>query len=617
MRVADYIIRQLTLFGVQDIFLLPGGGAMYLNDAVANSEINSVCCLQEQSTGIAAESYGKYHPSGLGVAIVTSGPGSTNVITPVVGAWIESNAMLVISGQVKRADLNKSNLLRQSGVQEVNIVSMVRGVTKFVHMLEDPLIVREVLRSCILKAISGRKGPSWLDVPLDIQAFTLPADYPDIDFNIEDNLDEYLVNDELYNALELLEAAERPLLLVGQGLRGKGDYELIKNFAEKFEVPVLTTFPATDLFDYHHPLFVGRPGGVSVRSANFAVQNCDLLLSVGSSLNNVITAYNPQGFAASAKKILVDIDENELKKHKLKYVTYIKCDALTFLSSLVENNELHKKNQAGYKRKAWTDYCFWLKQKYSVEYKKFISPETMEISHYDLIESLSSSLEEGDKIATGSSGLGIEVFYAYFKNKKNQKICITSGMGSMGYGLPTAIGMAIACKGEKIYCLEGDGSLQMNIQELAMIKGLNLSILIIIINNGGYASIRNSQTTYFDKRFIGVGDESGLYLPNLEKISFGYEIPYKAVKELKFLKEAIRAYRNNLQGPSILEVFLDPNEKLFPKVQASIASDGKITSMPIEDMAPLLSLDELMQALKYTKLQKESYVARGLKFNQL
>jgi acetolactate synthase-1/2/3 large subunit len=617
MRVADYIIKQLTLFGIQDVFLLPGGGAMYLNDAIANSKINPVCCLQEQSTGIAAESYGKYHSSGLGVSVVTSGPGSTNVITPVVGAWIESNALLVISGQVKRADLNKSNLLRQSGVQEVNIISMVQGVTKFAHMLEDPLMVREVLKECIVQAISGRKGPSWLDIPLDIQAFTLPDDYPDIDFNFEDASWAEPTKNQIQNVLSLLRAAERPLLLVGQGLRGQNDYELIKKFSEKFEVPVLTTFPAIDLFNYDHPFFVGRPGGVSVRAANFSVQNCDLLLSVGSSLNNVITAYNPKGFASSAKKILVDIDENELNKHKLDHSTYIKCDALRFLSCLIGNDELHENNDVDYKRKEWTDYCLWLRREYSAEYKKFISPETREISHYDFVGSLSEALKEGDKIATGSSGLGIEVFYAYFKNKKNQKICITSGMGSMGYALPAAIGMAMACKGEKIFCIEGDGSLQMNIQELAMIKGLKLPILIIIMNNGGYASIRNSQTTYFSKRFIGVGNESGLCLPNLEKIAFGYEIPYKAIRDLRLLDKEICAHRESLDSPMILEVFLNPNEKLFPKVQANISSDGSISSMPIEDMAPLLPIDELRSCLKYSKLKRESYVARGLEFNQL
>jgi acetolactate synthase-1/2/3 large subunit len=610
MLVADYIFNQLSRFGVEDVFFLPGGGAMYLNDALGRSKINPVCCLQEQTTGIAAEAYGKYHHSKIGVALVTSGPGSTNVITPVVGAWIESNSLLIISGQVKRSDLNKSKLLRQSGVQEVDIVSMVDEVTKFSYMVEDPLEIGTILKICIEKSISGRKGPCWLDIPLDVQAFMLPDDYPDIDFSTLNSNEIYISDKDIDNAFNLLIASERPLLLVGQGLRG--NVESIKKFAEKFKIPVLTTFPALDLFEYDHSLFVGRPGGVSVRSANFAVQNCDLLLSVGSSLNNVITAYNPSGFATVAKKIIVDIDKNELEKHNLQNAILIESDAQEFISKLCNFSVNDIDFQPSPLRQEWIEFCLDLKNKYSDEYKQFISPEIKEISHYDLVNTLSNGLPECANVATGSSGLGIEVFYAYFKNRKDQKICITSGMGSMGYALPTAVGMAMALKEKKIYCIEGDGSLQMNIQELALVRGLNLPILFIIMNNGGYASIRNSQTTYFKQRFIGVGNDSGLHLPDLEKIAFGYDIPYTAIRNLDKLVGVLEKKDDYLGGPLIAEVFLNPYEKLFPKVQANIGNDGKITSMPIEDMAPLLEIQELRAAMKYSQIKKESFVAREI-----
>jgi len=615
MRVADYVLKQLENFGVEDVFFLPGGGAMYLDDAIAKSRMNAICCLHEQSTGIAAEAYGRFHPSKLGVAIVTSGPGSTNVLTPVAGAWIESNPLLIISGQVKTSDINIGERLRQSGVQEINIISMVKGITKYAKQLSHPLEVKEVLEKCILDAISGRKGPSWMDIPLDVQAYTLPDGYPDIVFkalqgqqaegkkNIAINL--------LIEAKKLISESQRPILLVGQGARESQQIDLLEKFITELQIPTIVTFPALDLLDYQNKFFIGRPGGVSIRSANFAVQNSDLLISIGSSLNNVITAYNPAGFADKAKKIIVDIDVRELEKHKYANALLIESCASQFMNEILDHNEAdsHKTNN---KRSEWVSFCNDLKNKYSNEHQKFVDVKNEYISHYEVVTILSEILPEGLKIATGSSGLCIEVFYAYFKNKKNQRICITSGMGSMGYGLPVAIGMSSAMPAEKIFCYEGDGSLQMNIQEFALVSGKKLPIVFIIINNGGYASIRNTQNNYFEGRLVGTGLESGLHLPNLSGLADGYGIRYISAKSTQELKKALYIGIDAI-GPLIIEVFVNPEEKLYPKVQAHISSSGEITSMPIEDMSPLLDINELKESMKYTQIKPSSYAARGLK----
>ena len=611
MRVADYIIKQLQNFGIDTVFLVPGGGAMYLDDAVASSGMRYTACLHEQATGISAEAYGRYHPCGLGVAIVTSGPGSTNVITPVAGAYIESNPLLIISGQVKRADLNTGGLLRQSGVQEVDTMSMVKNITKCSILIDDPLSIKSDLERCITLAMTPRCGPTWLDVPLDIQAFVLPEDYPDIDFkSLMTAQASDLMEFSPASIISQIQASKRPLLLVGQGVRGEGDRQLLKQFSETFQIPVISTFPALDLFEYDHPLYVGRPGGVSMRSANFAVQNCDLLISVGSSLNNVITAFNPKNFAADAAKILVDIDLHEIEKHALTKLTPVVGDAKQFLRSVMksysESGSLQRPDTS-----EWVGFTAWLKNTYANEYQHFLKKSSEHISHYEAIDVLSEVLPVGANIATGSSGLGIEVFYAFFKNKLDQKISITSGLGSMGFGLSSAIGASQARPGAQIFCVEGDGSLQMNIQELAVVAGSNLPITLILFNNSGYASIRNTQINYFEKRFIGTGEQSGLHLPLLEKIAAGYSIPYRSARTIQDLTSHLKQSLGSL-NPLIIEVFVDPDEKLFPKVQAHIADDGKITSMPIEDMSPLLPIEDLKLALKYATIKKESYEARGL-----
>ena len=611
MRVADYIIKQLQNFGIDTVFLVPGGGAMYLDDAVASSGMRYTACLHEQATGISAEAYGRYHPCGLGVAIVTSGPGSTNVITPVAGAYIESNPLLIISGQVKRADLNTGGLLRQSGVQEVDTMSMVKNITKCSILIDDPLSIKSDLERCITLAMTPRCGPTWLDVPLDIQAFVLPEDYPDIDFkSLMTAQASDLMEFSPASIISQIQASKWPLLLVGQGVRGEGDRQLLKQFSETFQIPVISTFPALDLFEYDHPLYVGRPGGVSMRSANFAVQNCDLLISVGSSLNNVITAFNPKNFAADAAKILVDIDLHEIEKHALTKLTPVVGDAKQFLRSVMksysESGSLQRPDTS-----EWVGFTAWLKNTYANEYQHFLKKSSEHISHYEAIDVLSEVLPVGANIATGSSGLGIEVFYAFFKNKLDQKISITSGLGSMGFGLSSAIGASQARPGAQIFCVEGDGSLQMNIQELAVVAGSNLPITLILFNNSGYASIRNTQINYFEKRFIGTGEQSGLHLPLLEKIAAGYSIPYRSARTIQDLTSHLKQSLGSL-NPLIIEVFVDPDEKLFPKVQAHIADDGKITSMPIEDMSPLLPIEDLKLALKYATIKKESYEARGL-----
>lgn len=582
MRLADYLMSQLAAAGAEHVFMLPGGGAMHLNDAlVCEKRLIPVPCHHEQACGIATEAWGRIR-GGFGVCLVTTGPGATNTITPVTGAWIESLPMLVISGQVKRTDRLNGRPLRQGGVQEVDIVPMVASVTKYAVTVDDPQQIRFHLEKALYEMQNGRPGPVWLDIPLDIQAAQInPETLPGFKQPVSVKTD---LSATAKRAAELLSRAKRPLILAGHGVRIAGAAADFAKLIEKLAVPVVLTWNALDLLPADHPLNIGRPGVVALRAPNFAVQNCDLLISIGSRLDNIITGYNPRGFAREAKKIVVDIDAEELARIDMDIEERVTADARSFIQALTE--EVQPSTCTN-----WRDNCNTWKARYPVN-DGAPFPARGPISHFHLVSALSEAVPADMLISTGSSGLAIEVFYTVFRNKLGQRIFLTSGLGAMGYGLPAAIGACLANHSHPMIAIESDGSLQLNLQELATLVAQRLPITLIVLNNGGYASIRNTQRNYFDERYIGTGPEAGLLFPDLEKVAATYGLPYTLIADTidlpHLLENALRA-----PGPKIVDVHLKHQETLAPKCAALPQGNGGMLSMPLEDMSPLLPLETL------------------------
>jgi len=577
IRVSDYIMQRLGDEGVRDVFLLPGGGAMYLDDAIAcEKRLVAVPCHHEQACGIAAEANGRVNAVGFGVAVVTTGPGATNLITPVAGAWIESLPLFVISGQVKRADAINGRPIRQGGVQEVDIVSLVKPITKYAVTIDRPENVRRCLEEALWHMKNGRNGPVWLDVPLDIQAAPIdpknlapfvPPEMPTATINLTEQI-------EQINAL--IKDAKRPLFLIGHGVRISGATDLLRKIAEQLRIPCTFTWNAADTLPWEHDLYVGRPGVVAARAPNFAIQNCDCLISIGCRLDNIITAYNPKGFAREAQKIVVDVDANELSRHTMEIKVAVCADAKAFLQSwsecLPEMDSIDD----------WRHRCSDWKRRYlPLDGRKFA--HTSPIGHFQFVDRLSDVIPEDRLVITGSSGLAVEVLYTAFRNKPGQRVFLTSGLGSMGYGLPAAIGACLGANRKPTVCVESDGSLMLNLQELATLKQLNLPLTLVIMNNNGYASIRNTQRNYFQGRYVGSGQSSGLWMPDFMKLAASMDIPCERVTDITQLKSSL--FGDQLR---VVEVILEEDELLTPKVSALPQADGSIISMPLEDMSPLL-----------------------------
>jgi len=591
-RIADYIADFIESIGVQHVFLLPGGGAMHLVDAVGmNTNIEVVACLHEQAAAISAEAYSRINEN-IGVAMVTTGPGATNAITAVAGAWIESVPLMIISGQVKRDDMLRNAPLRQKGVQEVDIVKIVKSITKYAVTVENPEDIQSVMEEAYYVAKEGRAGPVWIDVPLDVQGSHINSKKL-LPWNVKESKSkakEALTNETILEIKFLLEKAERPLIIAGHGVRLSSGANDFRTWVESLDVPVVSTWNALDLLPYDHPLYVGRPGVVALRAPNFAVQNCDLLISIGCRLDNIITAYNPQGFARGAKKIIVDIDQSEIDKLDMDISISINCDAAEFIREFSEEITLSRT-----KWKEWKSRCIDWKNRYKVN-NEVSFPQKGLISHYQLMDKLSEAIPKNTLVATGSSGLAVEAFYTVFRNKPNQRVFLTSGLGSMGYGLPAAIGACFANGKKPMIAIESDGSLQLNIQELATLQAFNLPITLIIMNNDGYASIRNTQKGYFDERYVGTGPEAGLFLPDLKKLALTYDISFIRVDNVSELDQKLgKAIKS--KSPVIVDIQLIKNETLIPKVSALPQSDGSISSMPLEDMSPLLPLNKLNQEM--------------------
>jgi len=575
MKISDYIIKFLKNKGITNIFMLPGGGCIHLVDSVKKQNMNYIVNLHEQGAAIAAEAYAQYK-NDVGVALVTTGPGGTNAITAVASAWVDSIPLLIISGQVQKKDMRNRNM-RTKGFQEINIIDIVKPITKFAETITDPENINWYLNQAWDEMLEGRKGPVWLDIPLDIQSTIIDEDKLPIYISPESK--QKHINFALIR--EIKSFSKRPIILVGNGIRSSMEefYKFIKNT----NIPILTTWRTIDIIEEDHPLFVGRPGAIASRGANFNLYNADLIICLGTRLDHGQVAYNLKDFSPNAIKIIVDVDRGELDKYENlgdKWIT-IESNLKDFLSSLNLINSFKKEYTE------WVQTCKALYNKYSIQ-----SVEGRGINLYNFINVLSELLPNDSIIIPGSSGICSEVALQTWKVKKGQRIFNSPGLGSMGFGIPAAIGACIASGKKPVICIEGDGSFMMNVQELEIIKRLYLPIKIFVINNNGYGSIKSTQEKHFNGDLVGCTPESGLTLPNIKLISKGFDIQYDCIDSSIYLKNELEEFFEVWEDDPViceLEVY---NHQTLPRTSAYQDENGKFKSAPMHDLYPFLEREE-------------------------
>ena len=596
IKVAKYISQFLVKNGIRDCFMVTGGGAMHLDDAIGHEEgIRCTFNHHEQACAIAAEGYTRM-TGNLAAVCVTSGPGGTNAITGVMGGWLDSIPMFAISGQVKRettiwacSDLN----LRQLGDQEFNVIDSVKNMTKYAVMVTNPKEIAYHLEKALFLALNGRGGPVWLDIPLDVQGAKVETDSL-----IHFNADEEVVwrtpktkDTAIEILLDRIKKAKAPLVLAGTGINlGKAQDKLLR-FLDKYQIPVVTAWNANDTVAYDNPYYMGMPGTVGMRSGNFAIQNCDLLISLGCRMNIRMIGYTHYDFAKNAFKAVVDVDPRELIKPTVQVDLPINADVSEFLDRMLAIDYVPVDEH-----KEWVKWCRDLLFKYPTARNEYHGDGL--INPYIFIDKLFAHLDNKDRIICGNGAACVITFQAA-KIKQGQRMFTNSGCAAMGYGFPAAIGVAISDNSNRTICIDGDGSVMMNIQELATMAYNKLNIKLFILNNNGYLSIRQTQRNLFQPPFIGIDSESGVGFPNFEKLADAFGIKYF---KLDNEKTADSVYEDvlNYDGPCICETVVDSNQNFEPKSSSKVLPDGRIVSPSLDDMAPFLDRDEF-EKIRYKR----------------
>lgn len=598
IRVADYIADMLVKNGIHHVFSVTGGGAMHLNDGLGHKE--GLTCIynhHEQACAIAAESYARINNQ-IAAVCVTTGPGGTNAITGVLGGWLDSIPMLILSGQVRYDTTVRSTGLniRAYGDQEYDIVKMVSHITKYAWMVTDAADIRYCLEKALYLAKTGRPGPVWLDIPLNVQGAYIETEQ----LRGYDPLEEQKnvvpkVTDELAKEIiAKIRNAKRPVFNAGNGIRIAGAEEVFLRVVEKLGIPVVTGWNSIDLIYDTHPLYTGRAGIMGDRAGNWAVQNSDVLLSVGSRLSIRQVGYQYQSWARAAYTIIEDVDAEELKKPDLHVDMPVWADAKDLLEALERNLEEKVPEKQKQNQQEWIRCCRNWKKCYPVVQEKH-KMQKEPVNVYAFIGKLSSLLPE-NKITVVGNGSACVVGSHGYEIKKGQRFITNSAVASMGYDLPAAIGACIASGEQDMICVTGEGSIQMNLQELQTIIHHRFPIKIFVINNGGYHSIRQTQKNFFGDPLVGIGAESGdLSFPSMEKLAWAYGYPYQKITDncrLEEIKETLQ-----IHGPAICEVFVDTQQKFEPKCASKRLEDGSMVSAPLEDLAPFLSEEELKQQM--------------------
>lgn len=588
MKLSDYVMEFIARQGVKHVFMLPGGGAMHLNESLGRRpDMEYVCMLHEQAVSIAAEAYVKV-TNNLGVAMVTSGPGATNAVTGAAGAWLDSMPCIFLSGQVKSADLKRDSGLRQLGSQEVDIVSIVKSVTKYAVTIDDPKTIRYHMEKALYLAKSGRPGPVWLDFPMDVQAAQVDIESQQ-GFVPEpaDSAKSAQLKAEVAKLIEMLSKAERPVIVAGNGIRVAGMVSEFRDMVKHAGAPVLTTWLAMDLVGDSDPLFAGRPGAIAPRGANFALQNSDLMLVIGSRLDMAFTGYAHDKLARGAKKIMVDIDPAEIAKMKTEIHLPIIADVGDFMREFMA--QLHAAKLPDWK--SWVTRCQDWKERYPVVQEEHRQLKD-KVSVYYFSEVLSDALNADDIFVSGSSGSAVELFLLVYKVKEGQRVFHTRGLGAMGFGLPATIAACLAAGRRRTISVDGDGGFQMNIQELETARRLKLPVKFFVVNNDGYASIRTSQSNYF-KHLVAADSTSGLSLPDLKAVSAAYGIPFVRIENQSDLGAKIREVLD-APGPTVCEIMAPPEEQRAPRLSSAQRPDGTMVSKPLEDLWPFLDRGEFL-----------------------
>lgn len=582
IKASDYIAKRLKEHGVEHFFMVSGGGAMHLNDSLG-CVIPYTANHHEQAAAIAAEGYARVNQK-LAVVNVTTGPGGLNALNGVMGQWTDSVPVLYISGQVKYSttmDSCKDISLRQLGDQEVDIISMVKHLTKYAVMIKDAKDIKYHLDKAIYEATHGRMGPVWIDVPMNIQGAMID----------EKDLREFVpeqkntkTNLKIDDVIESLKNAKRPLIVAGHGVRLAGQIDNFNKLVEKANIPVVTTFNGFDLMNTHHPLFAGRIGTVGQRAGNFVLQNADVILFLGTRNNIRQVSYNWENYAKDAFKIIVDIDKAELDKPTVQPDIEINADLCDFIPALLNNVQDFSKSD-------WAKYCHNVKQKFSFEN----SPEykqdfTKPINVYNFIHELTCLLPN-NAIVVAANGSACVCTHQVGIVKNGQRQFWNSGDASMGYDLPAAIGASYQANGRPVVCLAGDGSIMMNLQELETISYNQLPIKIFVINNNGYSSIRQTQRNFFDGRMTGSGIDSGVGIPKFSKIATAFDIPTIQITQASELKSGIESALST-KGPILVEVFTEQEYAFLPKLSARKLPDGSMVSPSLEDLYPFINRTE-------------------------
>jgi acetolactate synthase-1/2/3 large subunit len=601
MKLSDYVAQKVAAHGIRHVFMVTGGGAMHLNHSLGtHTGLECVFNHHEQACAMGAEAYFRL-TNRLAIVNVTSGPGGTNTITGVYGAYVDSIGMLVLSGQVKYETTVRSTglALRQYGDQELDIEPLVRPVTKYCEMVTDPASIRYHLEKALYLATAGRPGPVWLDIPLNVQAAQIDPDTLEGFDPVE--LDEPWLRTDLETAasaiLAKLVEAQRPVVFAGAGVRLSGQHEAFLSLVDKLGIPVVTGFNAHDAIPNSSPLYVGRPGSLGERAGNFAVQNADLLLVLGSRLNIRQVSYNWTTFARAAYKIWVDIDAVELRKPSVKADMPIHASLGTLLPVLAARPYAGPSAA----QRDWLTWCRERLRRFPVVLPEYRT--RAQVNPYVFMEHLFEALPEDQVIVTGN-GSACVISFQTADLKRGQRLWTNSGCASMGYDLPAAIG---ACKGSgdrPVVCLAGDGSIMMNLQELQTIAGNSIPVKIFILNNSGYSSIFQTHRNFFNGVEVGAGPKSGVNFPDFGKVAAAFDLPFLRCTSHDRIAEMI-AQIMAIDGPAVCEVVLDEHQAFAPKLSSKQLPDGRIISPPLEDLSPFLSREEFRDNM-IIEIQEES-----------
>jgi acetolactate synthase-1/2/3 large subunit len=590
IRVADYVANYIyDVLEVAEVFMLTGGGAMFLNDGVAkHGKLKVICNHHEQACAMGAVAYSKY-TNKIGVAYVTTGCGGTNAITGVLDAWQDSTQSLFISGQVKKKETcyNTDLPLRQFGVQEADIVSVVKSITKYSVMVNEPNEIAYHLEKACYLAKSGRPGPVWIDIPLDVQGALIDID--NLKHFSEDELvndyKEDISNDEIEEIIDMLSKAKRPMIIAGNGIRLSNTVDEFNKFVDEFNIPVTASYLAIDLMSTSNDKFIGRLGTKGDRAGNFALQNADFVLVLGSRLSVALTGFEYDLFMRDAKVVVIDIDAKEHQKNTVRIDKFVNANLKNFFK---KTNEKSVKLDT----KDWISKCNYWKDKWPVALERYESEE--KINKYTFIDHLCKFLKD-DTAVVSDAGSSYYVTSQALRIRGNQRYITSGAQADMGFTMPAAIGTCFAKNGE-VVGITGDGSFQMNIQELQTIVHYNLPLKLFVWNNNGYLSIRATQRKFFDGRAIGTDKDSGISFPEIEKIALAYGIKYFIAKDVSEL-DLVLASVMNYNGPVLCEIMCPENQEIIPATASLRREDGTMVSKPLEDMYPFLSREEFKKEM--------------------